>query len=971
MSAPKNFFRHRRRMPGFSIRDPHRHGGAKVSRGRWSSSIELLKIESMKSIWYAFQTLIDPQNEMVQIHTLKVLTASIGNALGIEKSEELHDKTDQTELDFKSYFVILESLMFEPLSKVSDETMDLSNIDYQHVHQVCWVLFYNNQKGKTIPDDVPENMAFKLWLMYNLFSEEDDSNKPIFPLKLDPEEASTIFEAILTQTGNYNLLSSAIDDFGDEPMTYQKYLSTFFVHIFKHVKEGILKSSVDTVHEQFVIDILKKGSLFKRGHQVKNWKERYMVLNPTELKYYASTHQKHQKGTVVFNKTQTVEILPDKGGKRNLFVLNTQQKPYEMSATDLKTRNEWVSCIQIALENCENPHYHHHKELSKRRRQKRNVIKMEKEHEERKRQEEENLHRQTEEGYKQREQMNEEMLRQRNLELEEEKRRREQLEAQLREQEALREAERQRLLELEASKSELEKLLELERQAKKDEETVRRLQAKLLDEESEKRQELEKLKREQEQILKHEREMREGLEDQKEEKDQILLVAQAKLSELENERVEASTKLEKATERLQEAENERLKMEEKVKLWKKPNVGLARPIQPTNRPLISHRGLGAFCATDFLRKSRQQDKQRGMTKKQLDEKYGEHVLDMSDEEDNGNHDKKSPKSKTFDEEINKQNLDNVIENSDLKISTTEERLSPPEDQPQIIIQTLTDENQHALDKISDNLDEKVEIKEEIKMEEQSKDLEDRDMCSQIIDCKEGELNIETEKTSISKEIALENHENEVENINEDDAQKLLVDDSSLSENHPNNDSEHNQAITKENLGEELLTHEQEDGALKDDESAESPKEISSTKSEEKVEIHLLPDDKKRQSFEQKDADCEVQIQGSYENVTINCQRIKSDETTKTGSDCSNTKDENDKNEFEDSSGKNNTDQDSYLYDQPEEETNDKDLSAFSNLTYQNIDMNTNDQKSDKRDKEDEDPNVYDYVEMKNEHFEQK
>lgn len=952
-------------MPGFSIRDPHRHGGAKVSRGRWSSSIELLKIESMKSIWYAFQTLIDPQNEMVQIHTLKVLTASIGNALGIEKSEELHDKTDQTELDFKSYFVILESLMFEPLSKVSDETMDLSSIDYQHVHQVCWVLFYNNQKGKTIPDDVPENMAFKLWLMYNLFSEEDDSNRPVFPLKLDPEEASTIFEAILTQTGNHNLLSSAIDDFGDEPMTYQKYLSTFFVHIFKHVKEGILKSSVDTVHEQFVIDILKKGSLFKRGHQVKNWKERYMVLNPTELKYYASTHQKHQKGTVVFNKSQTVEILPDKGGKRNLFVLNTQQKPYEMSATDLKTRNEWVSCIQIALENCENPHYHHHKELSKHRRQKRNIIKMEKENEERKRQEEENLHRQTEEGYKQREQMNEEMLRQRNLELEEEKRRREQLEAQLKEQEALREAERQRLLELEASKSELEKLLELERQAKKDEETVRRLQAKLLDEESEKRQELEKLKREQEQILKHEREMREGLEDQKEEKDQILLEAQAKLSELENERVEASEKLEKATERLQEAENERLKMEEKVKLWKKPNVGLARPIQPTNRPLISHRGLGAFCATDFLRKSRQQDKQRGMTKKQLDEKYGEHVLDMSDEEENGNHDNKSPKSKTFNEEINKQNLDNVIENSDVKISTTEERLSPLENKPQIIIQTVTDENQQALDKASDNSDEKVENKEEIKMEEQSKDLEDGDMCSQSIDCKEGELNIETEKTSISKEMALENNESEVENINEDDTQKLLVDDSSLSENHPNKDSEHNKAMTKDNLGEELPTHKQGDETLKDDESAVSKKDISSTKSEEKVEIHLSSDDQKRESFEQKDANCEVQIRGSYENVTINSQRIKSDETTKTESDCSNTKDENDKNEFEDSSGKNNTKQDSYLYDQPEEETNDKDLSAFSNLTYQNIDINTNNQKSDKRDKEDEDPNVYDYVEMKN------
>lgn len=69
--------------------------------------------------------------------------------------------------------------------------------------------------------------------------------------------------------------------------------------------------------------------------------------------------------------------------------------------TSLLLQFYFLSGIQIALENCENPHYHHHKELSKHRRQKRNIIKMEKEQEERKRQEEENLHRQTEEGYKQ------------------------------------------------------------------------------------------------------------------------------------------------------------------------------------------------------------------------------------------------------------------------------------------------------------------------------------------------------------------------------------------------------------------------------------------------------------------------------------------------------------------------------------------------------------------------------------------
>jgi hypothetical protein len=35
-------------------------------------------------------------------------------------------------------------------------------------------------------------------------------------------------------------------------------------------------------------------------------------------------------------------------------------------------------------------------------------------------------------------------------------------------------------------------------------------------------------------------------------------------------------------------------MQEKVNLWKKPNVGLARPIQPTYRHPVTHRGLGAL-----------------------------------------------------------------------------------------------------------------------------------------------------------------------------------------------------------------------------------------------------------------------------------------------------------------------------------------------------------------------------------------
>lgn len=59
--------------------------------------------------------------------------------------------------------------------------------------------------------------------------------------------------------------------------------------------------------------------------------------------------------------------------------------------------------------------------------------------------------------------------------------------------------------------------------------------------------------------------------------------------------------MQEAAEKLQKAEKDRHIMEEKVKLWKTP-VGLARPILPHPEPLVTHRGLGAFCEKDFVKK---------------------------------------------------------------------------------------------------------------------------------------------------------------------------------------------------------------------------------------------------------------------------------------------------------------------------------------------------------------------------------
>lgn len=71
---------------------------------------------------------------------------------------------------------------------------------------------------------------------------------------------------------------------------------------------------------------------------------------------------------------------------------------------------------------------------------------------------------------------------------------------------------------------------------------------------------------------------------------------------------EASSKLEKA-------EKDRIIAEAKMKLWKTPTIGLARPVLPKYDPFITHRGEGAFCEKDF--------KKRSVGKEHLDEEKKE------------------------------------------------------------------------------------------------------------------------------------------------------------------------------------------------------------------------------------------------------------------------------------------------------------------------------------------------------------
>ncbi|WAR02414.1 SWP70-like protein, partial [Mya arenaria] len=513
-----------------------------------------------------------------------VITSSIGLQNGVKKAEEFLNIDGVTDMDFNTYFEIVKN------NVLNSETKQHSTISspFNDTIKTCWRVcnYERNHKSSSFTSE----HGMLLWRLYNFLSETDADGKTLFPIELDPEEAVLLFRGFIDVTGQRSkegVIETFLKETGDKTVTFSEMLNVFERDLVVGLSGKNISAGLHELFDTYISNVLIKGMMWKRGFKHKSWKERWLILTPAQLRYYVSQNEKVLKGTIVFDEECTIEVPPDRPtNKPNRFIIKTQKKPYDMSAHDIKIKNEWVSAITQALGRVGKDPNLQREEAIRRccaRKQRRD----EATEAERRRREEE------------------ELSARRQQELDEEKRRRLETEARLAEETALREAEQARLRELEEIRRQLERLLEEERQAKKDEEIVRNLQSKLLEEEFERRAELERLQAQQAALLDAEREQKAALEGDRKLQEQLLAEARERLEQLDAERRMAAEKMKEAAEKLQRAEKDRKILEEKARLWRQP-VGLARLITPSANPHITHRGVGAFCDRDFVRKGTEQ-----------------------------------------------------------------------------------------------------------------------------------------------------------------------------------------------------------------------------------------------------------------------------------------------------------------------------------------------------------------------------
>ncbi|XP_041792619.1 switch-associated protein 70 [Chelmon rostratus] len=582
-----------------------------------------LREELLKSIWHAFTALDVDQRGKVSKSQLKVLSHNLCTVMKIPHDpvalEEHFKDDDKGPLSNQGYMPYLNMFI---LDKVRQE------FDIMEFNKMCWTLCCKkNISAKQLL--ISDNDAFKVWCIFNFLSEDK------YPLVIITEEIE-YFLRKLTEAMGSGWSEEKFADYKLQLNTKQNCLTVWELiellgmgYFSKGMNPQTLSMGITEVFLEFIMDVLKQGYMMKKGHKRKNWTERWFVLRPRSLSYYVCEDLVEKRGDIILDQDCCVESLPDKEGKKCLFIIKCADKSFEISASDKKKKQEWIqatqTCIQLLRLGLSSPH----REARLRRRELRQKQQAEEEDlAERMKQLQvasENKQRQLEAMRKKMEEAAEraaieehrrkktqvDLQDRYRLDLEREKMVRQQMEEQVAQKSGELEQYLQRVRELEDMYHRLEEALEDERQAKQDEEAMRKLQARLLEEEAAKRAELEQMHLQQQRVLSRTEAEKQELVAERLAKERDLQAAMLQLDSLERERHGALEQYEKVSRKLERAAN-------KTKTWKDKvakHEGLVRLIQPGHKgpQRITNWGPASFtdAELELRKKSWQERKNQG------------------------------------------------------------------------------------------------------------------------------------------------------------------------------------------------------------------------------------------------------------------------------------------------------------------------------------------------------------------------
>lgn len=303
-----------------------------------------LKSELLKSIWYAFTSLDVEKCGKVSKSQLKVLSHNLYTVLNIPHDpvalEEHFQDDDDGPVSNHGYMPYLNKYI---LDKVKAGMFDKEKFD-----DLCWMMtMKKNFKG--LPQGAPlsERDCFKLFCLFNLLSEDR------YPLVMIPEEVEYLLKKISTAMSQ-EWDGKPLEDLISQDASGDMSVWTFLEHmgagrLLRVTSAEAFSLALNEVFLEMYHNVLKRGYMWKKGHVRRNWTERWFMLKPSSMTYYASENLKDKKGEIQLDKSCIIEPIADRDGKRCMFCVKTHNKTFEMSASDQRQKVEWTQVIQTAL----------------------------------------------------------------------------------------------------------------------------------------------------------------------------------------------------------------------------------------------------------------------------------------------------------------------------------------------------------------------------------------------------------------------------------------------------------------------------------------------------------------------------------------------------------------------------------------------------------------------------------------------
>ncbi|XP_030622084.1 switch-associated protein 70 [Chanos chanos] len=565
----------------------------------------VLRSDILKPIWHAFTALDLDKTGKVSKSQLKVLSHNLCTVLGIphnSRALEEHFKDDDAgPVSTQGYMPYLNRFILDKAE---------GDFDVMEVNKMCWTLCVRKNMSNNLL--ISDQDAFKVWCIFNFLSEDK------YPLIIVIEEIEYFLRKLMDAMGT----AWSEERFQDYKVQLSKRGSVLNAwelielvclgHFTKRLDRQTVSMGIHEVFQELILDVLKQGYMTKKGHLRKNWTERWFVLQLNCITYYVSEDLTEKKGVIPLDRNCSVEILPEKEGKRCLFIVRCADKSFEINGTDKKRRQEWIHAIQGCISRLRQGLPTPHREARDRRRELRSRMQVEQEDlevkmmqlqlaNETKQKELEAMRKKLEEAAamaaleeQRRVQTQLELQNHYKMDLEREKMVRLKMEEQVAQKSNELEQYLQRVHELEDMYHRLEEALEDERRARQDEEALRRLQAKLLEEEVSKRAELEQIHLQQQQAISQTQAEKEELERDQLTKESALQAAMQQLENLERRRQGAQEEYEAVTKKLTQATI-------KTKSWKDKvahHEGLIRLIQPGHKEPVKMTNWGPSAFTD-------------------------------------------------------------------------------------------------------------------------------------------------------------------------------------------------------------------------------------------------------------------------------------------------------------------------------------------------------------------------------------